>query len=291
MINERKIAAVVILYNPPPDVLDNIDRFRNDVGVIYAIDNSESGSTTLAAELRAVSNLIYIANGENLGVARALNMAAERAAHEGYDFLLTMDQDSKAEPGMIPALLECAERIGEKTIGIISPVHRYPYSREGKPDQSCHEVLTAMTSGNLLNLAAYRSVGPFQDDLFIDHVDDEFCLRLQGKGFKVIMANNAVLEHRLGAGSEHRLLGKRFGVSNHPPLRRYYGTRNKFYLRRRYKHQFPEFFRFFYMRLLREIATVLLYERDKGKKLRMMLRGYRDFKNGIAGKYTEPLDS
>jgi rhamnosyltransferase len=284
--DSARIAAVVILYNPPPDVVDNIDRYRDNVGVIYAIDNSESGSTPVAAGLRTLANVVHIPNGNNLGVARALNMAAERAIREGYDFLLTMDQDGKAGPGMVPALLECAERTGKENIGIISPVHRYPYSLEGNPGRPCHEVLTAMTSGNLLSLKAYREAGPFQDDLFIDHVDDEYCLRLHLQGFKVVMAQNAVLEHRLGTASEHRLLGKRFGVSNHPPIRRYYEIRNRFYLRQRYDRHFRGFFRFFYLKLLREIATVVLYERDKWKKLRMMMKGYHDFTNGISGKYS-----
>jgi rhamnosyltransferase len=283
---DPKIAATVVLYDPPDDVLDGINSYIKDVGVVYAIDNTVAGSARTADRVKTVQKVFYLPNGANVGIARALNMAAERAIREGYDYLLTMDQDSKARPGMVQALLACAER-DQNRIAILSPVHQYLHTRECVSDEPCKEVLTTITSGNLLNLKAYQAVGPFRDDFFIDHVDDEYCLRLHLQGFKVIMANNAVLDHQLGKPSEHRLLGKQFGVSNHPPVRRYYGTRNRFYLRRRYQHHFREFFRFFYVKLLREIATVVLYERDKWKKLLMMARGYLDYRSGIIGKYRD----
>lgn len=34
-----RIAAVVILYNPPPDVLDNIASYLDHVAVLYVVDN------------------------------------------------------------------------------------------------------------------------------------------------------------------------------------------------------------------------------------------------------------
>ncbi len=287
MIDKKKIAAVTVLYNPDKEMLRNIHRYKSDVAVVYAVDNSEVYSPELERKLRGWENVTYIHNGANLGIARALNIAAQRAIHEKYDFLLTMDQDSKVQPGMIPAMLECIGETGADKIGIITPVHLYAYSHRGDSDTSCEEVLTAMTSGNLLNLSAYRAAGPFCDDLFIDHVDDEYCMRLRLHGFKIIRANNASLKHGPGQISEHRLFFKKFAISNHPPLRRYYETRNKFYLMKYYKQEFPDFFRHFYARILREILILILYERDKLKKLFMMAKGYYDYRRGNLGKYSE----
>jgi len=52
-----------------------------------------------------------------------------------------------------------------------------------------------MTSGNLLNLHAVKQIGGFSEDLFIDRVDQEYCLRLRMNNFRVIQVNFVVFDH------------------------------------------------------------------------------------------------
>ena len=66
------------------------------------------------------------------------------------------------------------------------------------PRGRCVQVLTPMTSGSLLDLSAYEAVGPFMDELFIDQVDNEFCLRLRAAGFSVLEAGEATLQSPSG---------------------------------------------------------------------------------------------
>ncbi len=285
MHQTQNIAAVVILYNPVEAFIDNIDHYINDIDMLYAIDNSESSIASYVEKLNRYHKVKYIFNGDNLGVAKALNICAERAIEDGYDYLLTMDQDSKVTPGMIKTMLTCLELGDPLKIGILSPVHVYTSYKKKSSDKPCEEVLTTMTSGNLLNLKAYQATGPFLDKLFIDYVDHEYCMRLKMNGFRIVRANNAVLNHPLGSVTEYRLLWKRFALGNHPPLRRYYITRNKFYLYDHYKKLFPDYFRPFFKYLVYEVLTISLYEKDKLDKLRMIVKGYLDNRNGIYGKY------
>ncbi len=268
-------------------MLHNINLYKNEVTVVYVIDNSETYSPQLEAKVRALGNATYLHNRGNLGVAKALNIAAENAAKDGYHFLLTMDQDSKVQPGMIQTMLDCVTGMNFGEIGIISPTHVYAHSRRGDSGRLCDEALTVMTSGNLLNLKVYQAVGSFLNDFFIDHVDDEYCLRLRLRGLRVIRANNALLEHPLGAITEHRFFFKKFALSNHAPVRRYYGIRNKFCLRKLYARYCPSYFRFFYWKIFREMAVILFYESDRFKKIFMMAKGYLDFRNGVTGAYPE----
>ncbi len=280
-----KIAGAVILYNPLPNFVGNILRYLADIDRLYVIDNSELNFDNHASELSIFPKIVFIANKSNLGMARALNIAADQAIKDGYDFLLTMDQDSDVTPGMIKSMLDCLESRDPSRIGILSPVQVYTTYKKTLTDNPCEEVLTTMTSGNLLNLKAYRATGPFLDKLFIDYVDHEYCMRLKTNGFKIVQANKAVLKHPLGSITEYRLLWKRFALGNHPPLRRYYITRNKFYLYDHYKKQFPDYFRPFFKYLVYEILTILLYENDKADKLRMIVKGYLHNRHGVYGKY------
>ncbi len=282
-----RIAGVVILYHPCPDFAENIRRYLGDIDRLYVIDNSEQHFEERAAKLTHFPNVVFIPNRDNFGMARALNIAAEYAIKDGYDFLLTMDQDSKVTTGMIKTMLSCLESDDPSRVGILSPVQVYTSYKKKSSDKPCEEILTTMTSGNLLNLKAYQATGPFLDKLFIDYVDHEYCMRLRVNGFRIIQANNAVLNHPLGSITEYRLLWKRFALGNHPPLRRYYITRNKFYLYDRYKEHFPEYFRPFFKYLIYEVLSILLYEEDKLAKLQMIIRGYSDYKKGIFGKYSD----
>ena len=128
-----------------------------------------------------------------------------------------------------------------------------------------------------------RKAGPFREDLFIDFVDNEYCLRLRRQGFKVLRANLSLLYHSVGDTCKYGP----FIATNHPPLRRYYKTRNRFLVNRLYRRDFPGHCLFDRVRMTKEIFSILLFEREKVAKLRMMWRGYLDYRRGCFGKYEE----
>jgi rhamnosyltransferase len=279
------IAAVVILYNPEDDAFRNITSYLNQVSMVIAVDNSETPLPETSARIEVLPGVTYLPNYSNLGVAKALNIGAERAVTEGCDFLLTMDQDSRAASDMVPRMLECLAGQDLSRLGIVAPFH-VTAARQSPPcDVVCQEVMTPMTSGSLLNLHAYRIAGRFRDDFFIDFVDNEYCLRLHRLGFKVLRANQAILHHSVG---DIRRYGP-FVATNHPPLRRYYKTRNRFLVNRLYRRDFPVHCLIDRVRLAKEIASILLFEREKAAKCRMMWRGYIDYRRGRFGKYEEAL--
>ncbi len=274
------IAAAVVLYNPTAEAVDNILRYRDSVRAVYAVDNSEKRSQELESRLSAIGNIEYIPNEGNLGIGRALNIAVDRALKARYDYLLTMDQDSKASPGMVSALLACLEQYDRRKVGIVAPIHSMVNSVLPEPG-NCAKVLTAMTSGNLVNLQIAKTVGPFMEELFIDYVDHEYCLRLQRNGYLVIESTSAVLEHSVGNISTHRLLTRTVGTTNHPPFRRYYMTRNRFHVMNKYRKDYPVYYRVQLRSFFVELLTLVLFEKQKWEKLKAILRGYRHYRKGI----------
>jgi rhamnosyltransferase len=275
-----KINAVVILYNPDTDAFDNIASYQDQVGAVIAIDNSDHPSKETAARLKSFPGLVYFPNHANLGIAAALNIGTRMAIEQDCDFLLTMDQDSKASPDMIKQMLECLNNRDQSRIGMIAPFHRTK-SGHAQPKEEVSQAMTPMTSGCLLNLQAFKAVGPFREELFIDFVDNEYCLRLIKHGYGVIQANMSILEHNVGDTKKYGP----FIATNHSPLRRYYKTRNRFYVFSRYFSDFPSHCLFDLVRLTKEIASIILFEGEKLAKLGMMLQGWRDFRKGKFGRY------
>jgi len=284
-VEYEQVAGVVVLYNPTVDVLDNIRSYLSQIGRLYAVDNSELPDPDIAGQLSAMPTVSYHSNSGNLGVASALNRGAELALSDGYRFLLTMDQDSRSVPGMISALLHCLSKLDQASVGIISPSHDTKPGVSSVDVEDCRKVQYVMTSGNLLNLRTYQAVGAFKENLFIDFIDVEYCLRLKARGYSVYQAMNTHLDHRVGELVEVKFVNLLFHITSHSPLRMYYKTRNRFSVANMYRWAFPAFWWKDKWRFFLEICRLLLFEPQKILKIRMMWRGWIDYRQGIFGKY------
>lgn len=280
-----RVAGVVVLYHPGEELRENIASYAGQVDILFAVDNSEDAAGDMAGRLREFGNVVYVANGRNLGVAAALNTGARLAMENGCEYLLTMDQDSRAAPGMVSTMLGCAGSFTRDNLGIVAP---FLVTRPGESPGSaaeCREMQSVMTSGNLLDLGAYETAGPFMEELFVDFVDIEYCLRLRSLGFRIVRANRARLEHRVGRLLKFRLFFRDLYLTSHSPLRKYYKTRNRFFVADRYRDAFPGFRRADRARFALELLRLLFFEDRKGEKLAMMRRGYADFRKSRLGRF------
>ncbi|MBE0572452.1 MAG: glycosyltransferase [Ignavibacteriaceae bacterium] len=277
------IAAAVVLFNPEPKVIENIYSYLEQVDVVYMIDNSNYINDEIVNKMKVLDKIRYTWNGSNLGIAAALNTAAEQAIHDGFNFLLTMDQDSKASIDLISKLYPII--ISSDDIGIVAAEHFDPEVHEVSERKETKEILFTMTSGNLLSLSAFKIVGSFLNELFIDHVDHEFCLRLRKHGYRIIKTNETYIYHKLGQAVKKRIFKLKFCPSNHPPIRLYYRTRNRFYVDKLYRSLFPDYLKIDRKNLIRELIEIYLFEKDLWQKSKMILRGYIHYKKNILGKY------
>lgn len=277
-----KLAGVVTLYHPDGEVKNNILSYLNEVDRLYVIDNTEK---TDNKDILPNSNKItYIPNYENLGVAKAINQGAILAREEGFKWLLTMDQDSKFRNKELTRLIGFLKNTKRKDIGLICPWHKTK-SLAKKPKKKVEEVMEVMTSGNIINLDAHDKIGGFKDWFFIDSIDIEYGMNLNKNGYKVIRLNDIELVHELGDIKIRRFLTRKVTCSNHNYIRRYYISRNINYVYDMYHDIFPEYCELIKGGLKGQAKAILVFEKDKYRKLRNMHRGYKDFKKGIKGKY------
>ena len=288
-----KVAAIIISYNPDNNLLDSINLLINQVDKIIIVDNgSESQKKKNINLIKDIDNkkIEVIFNEENLGIATALNIGVKEALNQGYNWILTMDQDSKASSNMVEKMLEVYNAIDEserKEILSIFPnfVDERIQSIEENSNMNSYEYVDAdITSGNLLRAEVFDKVGFFDDSLFIDLVDTDFCMRLNEKNIKMIKVRDAILYHSLGESQSVKSIFGKFNTSNHSALRRYYMTRNRFYTWEKYKdlnsftlNRDKKLFK-------KEFIKIILGEKDKINKIKMVFKGYKDYKKGIRGK-------
>ena len=92
------------------------------------------------------------------------------------------------------------------------------------------------------------------------------------------------MKHELGNLVVHKLFNKEYPCYNHNPMRRYYIVRNNLYINSMYKDLFPDYCAWLIRVQKGQAKRIIMFEKNKIKKLKMMYRGYKDFKKGIKGK-------
>jgi rhamnosyltransferase len=294
VVSRADICAVVVTFFPPPDTRDNLLALAPQVGCLLIIDNGSPPEAfepleQVARELDAT----ILRLGSNCGIAQALNVGLRHARARGFRWLATFDQDSRANTGMLEAMVQAlADYPQAERVGLIAPVHVDRRAGVVMSDRyretsgaNWHVIRTTMTSGNLVNVAAAEQVGGFDDSLFIDYVDNEFCLRLRLRGLRILEASRVRLSHALG-NLEIRNLGiVRTGITHQPALRRYYMTRNRLLMWRQYWRWEPTWVLRDMRRFLSESAGIVLFEKDVRAKARMVWRGFRDASRNVRGAF------
>lgn len=289
--------AIIVTFHPDTELTQNIVALRSQVDEIMIVDNgSGDESKGLLGQLAQLSGVSIIYNRENLGIAAALNMGVKLAKASGYEWIVTFDQDSRATPGMINAMLTAYDACPKKErVASLSPRYRDRATgkiRGNNPDSLSNELLpyeevqVVMTSGNLVKSSIFDVVGYFNEALFIDHVDNEFCLRCSDHGYKILEVKDAILEHCIGYPTQHKLLWKNPITSNHSALRRYYIARNSIYIYRKFMFTHPVWVLKNAYGLLRVVILLVLFETDRRRKLGMLCLGIVHGLFGRLGKYS-----
>lgn len=280
-----KIAATVILYHPDEIVIENISSYINSVEKLYIVDNTEMPLNEIRDPLKKFPNTIYLNDGENKGIAARLNQVSGLASNDGYDWLLTMDQDSSFPDESFINYLNCANSFEEK-----EKVSMFGISFDKKVAgfNICNSVKVnhLITSGSLLNLKLMPVIGRFDEKLFIDEVDFEYGLRSIANGFNIIQFDNIFLTHNLGQTSYHRSFKTTKLTSRvlHSPVRIYYMTRNFLYVQSKYKETFSDEINLRRKILFNRIKNNILYNKERFKVINYVLKGFRDYKKNEFGK-------
>jgi rhamnosyltransferase len=274
----------VVLYHPPPGSKSSVLTLASQVSQIVVVDNTP-GDTAWANDpsIRSLQNLRWIGQGENRGIAHALNRGLEAAEEAGDEWMVTFDQDTVIEPGFVDRLLEAALAAPPRErAAMIAPA--LPGDGGGA---GLARVARAITSGALARVDAVRAVGAYREDLFIDYVDFDLCSRLRRAGHHILRHGGVVLRHAIGTPRASEVLGLRVITSNHAPVRRYYKIRNRVVMVREHFAAEPAWMTRQIFSTFWEVAKIAIFEDERAPKLRMMARGLADGLRGRMGSFEQ----
>lgn len=300
------VHAVVAAFHPERELFEQLMlRLSVQVGCVHVVDNTPGASPVRGwMNSLGLTNAVWHGFGDNLGIAIALNEGIRRAIAANASYILLSDQDSLPDGDMVEGLMATWKDLTGRglRVGAVGPVFADRRTGREFPFQACvpgkffygHvgateetpvvEALTLITSGQLIPVEALRDVGLMREDLFIDKVDFEWCLRARARGWRVFGTRLAHMDHAMG---DDGLDVWYFGWRREPaysPLRIYYVVRNYVALCREkeigLRWKIRNGWYTFGM-----VYSQVLFGKYNLKSLRMALRGLWDGARNRMGRY------
>jgi len=276
----QSVCGVIVTYHPNATMLELLPEIVAQVQALVIVDNGSTVEELDALHAKRHSlGFQLIENGENLGVAEALNRGIRWAKSQGHAWVILFDQDSRITDGFVDQMLAAWQsHPGRERVGSVHP--RYvdqgtgietsvPRLIDGSP-------VLPMTSGAMMPVWIFDRIGWFASEYFIDLVDWEYCFRIRAAGFLVTDSRHTKLLHAAGAPTKATVLGRSFYPSHHSATRRYYISRNSIAFYRKYFFIFPGWIlRCIYWQL-RDMFVWSITEEDRARKIRNFLLGTWD---------------
>lgn len=251
------VISVVVTYFPDVDALRLlVEELLDQTAVVFIVDNTDVDDDRVCeAFFRHTcfgEKLILCRLRGNNGIATALNVGIDAAIESGATHVLLSDQDSLPHSGMVSGLLRCeAELVRQgRRVAAIGATYfdevmgiKFPFLVQEKGAffyapkcasgvEPIVETVALITSGCLIRSNAFLDIGLMREELFIEYVDFEWCLRARSQGYSVFGTEYGQIQHHRG---EVLLRVWRLGwrsFTGYSPLRLYYRFRNYVYILR-----------------------------------------------------------
>ena len=202
LIQNEKVAVIIVLYNPDTNDIDNVRRIAQ-YNVGFVVDNSlipfMDGET--------IGNMSYICNKANIGIAKAQNVALREILKGDYEYVVFLDQDTRVAVDYPLQIAMEFSRIDNGRLAVLGPqvvnavtggqyasaIHKYEISENGFSLRK-----HIISSGSCMSINALKDVGLMWGELFIDYVDFEWCWRAASKGYQCGVTSHLQISHHVG---------------------------------------------------------------------------------------------
>ena len=282
------LAAILIIYHPTIDTVSHIQTYFNDVDKLFIFDNTEHGSA-FKNEFIKLEKVSYFYDGENKGISIRLNQGCQLAIDNGYDWFLLLDQDSSFN---LNSFIDYKNRIEKYNafypLACFSPFLKVSNNKSEHLTENFSYISALITSGTMLPKVIFKTIGLFDENLFIDLVDSDYSIRIRFKKIDIIAVHGIDFIHNIGnpclrSSFKTLFLFKKRKII-HSPLRCYYIIRNYFYLQNKICKPGEKISNYIDFDLYNFMLRNILYGGDLFQYLKYIYKGYMDFKNKKFGK-------
>lgn len=242
-----KIGCIITTFNPDVAVLrNNIKKWIQQGVDVVIVDNSPEKKISDFPDIDAH----YIPMQGNTGIAHAQNEGAHWLIEHGYELILFSDQDTVPANEVVDKLTYAYNLLKSSQIRIgaigtrainsyTNKLYDYKTKLIDEPEDlkkisagGCiKEVYSVISSVSMIPSASYILNGGFDERLFIDGVDHEWCWRAwHSHQLRTFIIEDAIVTHSIGEG-DRKCMGNSISIPS--SARVYYQYRNYIWLYRR----------------------------------------------------------
>ena len=274
------IGAVIVLYNPEIGRLrKNILSIADQVLEIRLEDNGSDNIDDIKCLIENIKDTRISIDfiRQNRGIAYALNRGMEFFLKRNFEWVITLDQDSIVPSDMIEKYFKY---MPERNVGLVCPHISYDGDKDlnNKISSDVEYVQRCITSANMVKISAWEKIGGYDEKMFIDYVDFDFCQSLLEYGYTLVKVNAVILDHQLG----HLEYARKFvwfgkatvQIYNHSSWRTYFYVRNTIYYIKKHKKSISIYKEC--KTLVYWIGKKLIYEKNRWSCLKIVMRGVLD---------------
>jgi len=276
LAEQSDFLAGVVTFDPKIVRLrESVDSILKQVDRVFVFDNASNNIEEIEQLLKEYGEkAVLYKNNTNVGMAGALAGIMEYASDNGYEWVLSMDQDSVLQPRVFSAYRQVIQKRSDAgMLTCLIKDRNFSDDNNELQRKKIKEVPYCITSGSLISVKAYSETSGYDKSFFIDGVDFDICYSLREKGYKIYRVNYFGLLHEVGHGENRCLFGKNIVVYNESSNRVYYMARNKIKLFRKHKEYGV------YTLVTKEVGLlfrICFYEKDKWQKVKMFWKGVAD---------------
>lgn len=198
------IFAGIVIFNPNYERFkQNIECIINQVEEIILYNNGCSEEVKLYIDSLASKKVKMVGEGCNLGLAYALNQIMKVAKDDHANWMITLDQDSVLPENYVNEIEKRISLHANEKIAIICPsvIDKRRINISNKVVSFSNDdyyINMCITSGSCTNIKAWEDVGKFDEYLFIDLIDNDFCKRLVASDWKILKIASVELDQEFG---------------------------------------------------------------------------------------------
>lgn len=233
----------VITYNPDLSILKALlERVAMQESEVIVYDNASENLNSIIKLCKKFQGCSVVAGERNIGISGAANAIFGMAVSTGKEFVLLFDQDSIPDIDYTQILIAAYRKLSSQGVNVAAlggvqtcrftddsqpfvqlgkwkPRKIFPHARLGSVP-----VDFLITSGTLMPTKSLKIIGGYDNQLFIDSVDVEWCSRALALGLKIFGVLEAKFTHTIGE-DRATLLGVQL-AKLHSPARTFYIYRN-----------------------------------------------------------------
>lgn len=199
----KDLSVVIVNYNSAAVIKSCLGPLAN-FGQIIVVDNASTDDSVERVR-QVCANAIIILNSENFGYGTAVNQGISRVK---TPYVLVINPDAILKAEAVESLISIAKTY--KNTAIVAPLLYSPkrgleLELKGPGGQGHHrteftpdgDFCTWFATGAvwLCNMAAWRDVGGFDENIFVYGEDLDLCRRMTDSGYTIIFCSKARGDH------------------------------------------------------------------------------------------------